>query len=210
MKVHQVGIIMNGVTGRMGFNQHLMRSIVAIRQQGGIRIGTEETIVPEPLLIGRNQTKLDALSKQAGGFPTGTDLDKALGDKAYGIYFDAQTTDRRADCVGQAIAHGKHIYCEKPSAHSLEAALRMYRRAKDAGVKHGVVQDKLWLPGMLKLKLLRETGFFGAVSSATGCLKAIRSPSNVPRGITGKKKAAASSWICSATGATYWIIFSDP
>jgi predicted dehydrogenase len=168
MKVHEIGIIMNGVTGRMGFNQHLVRSIAAIRAQGGVRIGSEETIMPQPLLVGRNQTKLDALSKQAGGFPTATNLDKALGDKSYSTYFDAQTTERRAECVEKAIAAGKHIYCEKPSAHSLEAALRMYRCAKSAGVKHGVVQDKLWVPGMLKLKLLRETGFFGTIISVRG------------------------------------------
>ena len=168
MTVHKVGIIMNGVTGRMGFNQHLMRSIVAIRQQGGVKVSAEETIFPEPLLVGRNTTKLESISKQAGGAPYTTDLDAALSDKAYGIYFDAQTTDRRAPCVTKAIAAGKHVYCEKPSSDTLESALAIYRLAKEAGVKHGVVQDKLWLPGLLKLKLLRETGFFGRIFAVRG------------------------------------------
>jgi predicted dehydrogenase len=152
----------------MGFNQHLMRSLVAIRRQGGVKIGSDEVIVPEPLLVGRSESKLESISKEAGGFPYTTNLDKALADSSYSVYFDAQTTERRAGCVEQAIAAGRHIYCEKPSAHNLEAALRIYRLAKDAGVKHGVVQDKLWLPGMLKLKLLRDTGFFGEIISVRG------------------------------------------
>jgi predicted dehydrogenase len=168
MTIHKIGIIMNGVTGRMGLNQHLMRSLVAIRQQGGVRIGADETIVPEPLLVGRNETRLQQIAEQAGGLPYTTSLDNALADNSCSIYFDAQTTDRRAPCVEQAIAAGKHIYCEKPCADSLDAALRIYRKAKEAGVKQGVVQDKLWLPGMLKLKLLRETGFFGRIISVRG------------------------------------------
>jgi predicted dehydrogenase len=168
MTIHKIGIIMNGVTGRMGFNQHLMRSIVAIRQQGGVKVSAEEAIMPEPLLVGRSSTKLEQISAQAGGLPYTTNLEQALNDKGYSIYFDAQTTDRRAPCVEQAIAAGKNIYCEKPCADSLEAALRIYRKAKDAGVKQGVVQDKLWLPGMLKLKLLKETGFFGKIISVRG------------------------------------------
>jgi predicted dehydrogenase len=168
MKTHTVGIIMNGVTGRMGLNQHLMRSIVAIRQQGGVKIGAEETIMPEALLVGRNQVKLEQISKQAGGMPWTTDLDKALSDKSYSVYFDAQTTERRPPCMEAAIAAGKHIYCEKPSTHSLESALAIYRLAKKAGIKHGVVQDKLWLPGMLKLKLLREAEFFGEIFAVRG------------------------------------------
>jgi predicted dehydrogenase len=168
MKTHEIGIVMNGVTGRMGLNQHLLRSLVAIRQQGGVKAGPEEVIVPQPILVGRSESKLQTISLQAGGLPYTTNLDKALGDKNYAIYFDAQTTDRRAECVEKAIAAGKHIYCEKPSADSLEKALGMYHAAKKAGVKHGVVQDKLWLPGMLKLKTLRETGFFGEIISVRG------------------------------------------
>jgi predicted dehydrogenase len=168
MKTHEIGIVMNGVTGRMGLNQHLLRSILAIRQQGGVKAGPEEVIMPQPMLVGRSESKLQAISIQGGGLPYTTNLEKALGDKKYAIYFDAQTTDRRADCVAQAIAAGKHIYCEKPSAETLEKALGMYHAARKAGVKHGVVQDKLWLPGMLKLKTLRETGFFGEIISVRG------------------------------------------
>ena len=159
---------MNGVTGRMGLNQHLRRSILAIMEQGGVKISDGEIIMPRPLLVGRNAAKLEALAQESGGLPWTTDLAAALEDRSYSIYFDAQTTDRRADAVRQAIAAGKHIYCEKPSADSLESACELYRLAKTAGVKHGVVQDKLWLPGLLKLKTLRELGFFGRIISVRG------------------------------------------
>jgi predicted dehydrogenase len=165
--VHKIGIIMNGVTGRMGLNQHLRRSIYAIMQQGGVRVG-DEVIMPQPLLVGRNPVKLEAISAECGGIPWTTDEDAALGDPAYSVYFDAQTTDRRAPAIRKAIAAGKNIYCEKPSADSLEAALDIYHRAEAAGIKHGVVQDKLWLPGILKLRALRETGFFGEILSVRG------------------------------------------
>ena len=164
---HPVGIIMNGVTGRMGLNQHLRRSIYAIMQQGGVKVG-DETIMPRPLLIGRNAAKLEAIAKECGGLPWSTDLDAALADPAYQVYFDAQTTDRRAPAIRKAIEAGKHIYSEKPVAESLDDALDLYRRAEKAGVKHGVVQDKLWLPGMLKLKTLRDTGFFGEIFAVRG------------------------------------------
>jgi len=166
--IHKVGIIMNGVTGRMGTNQHLLRSIVAIRRQGGVRLSATEFIMPEPVLVGRNAVKLAALSGQADGAPVATSLDEVLADKRYSVYFDAQTTDRRAPDVAKAIAAGKHIYCEKPSATSGDEALKIYRLARSAGVKNGVVQDKLWLPGMLKLKVLRDTGFFGEILSVRG------------------------------------------
>ncbi|HEX4748618.1 MAG TPA: Gfo/Idh/MocA family oxidoreductase [Bryobacteraceae bacterium] len=167
-KVHTVGIVMNGVTGRMGLNQHLRRSVYAIMQQGGVRISDTETIMPEPLLVGRNAAKLEALSREFGGLPYSTELDAALADSKYSIYFDAQTTDRRAEAVRKAIAAGKNIYCEKPIAENLETALELYRLAKKAGVKHGVVQDKLWLPGMLKLQTLKQLGFFGHLQSVRG------------------------------------------
>ena len=166
--VHTVGIIMNGVTGRMGLNQHLRRSIHAIMQQGGVRISESETIMPKPLLVGRNAAKLEAIAAEFGGLPWTTDLDQALDDPAYSVYFDAQTTDRRAAAVKAAVARGKHIYCEKPIANDLATALDLYRTAKQKGVKHGVVQDKLWLPGLLKLKTLRELGFFGRMFAVRG------------------------------------------
>jgi predicted dehydrogenase len=166
--VHTVGIIMNGVTGRMGLNQHLRRSLDAIRRQGGVKISDSEVIMPKPLLVGRNPAKLEAISAEFGGLPWSTDLDKSLADAAYPVYFDAQTTDRRADAVRKALAAGKHIYCEKPIANDLETALDLYHRAKKAGLKHGVVQDKLWLPGLLKLQTLRELGFFGRMFAVRG------------------------------------------
>ncbi|MFO7974351.1 MAG: Gfo/Idh/MocA family oxidoreductase [Candidatus Hydrogenedentota bacterium] len=168
MKTHTLGIIMNGVTGRMGTNQHLVRSILAIRAQGGVKIGTDETIMPEPMLIGRNPTKLENLSETYGGLPWSTDLDAALSDSKYTVYFDAQTTLRRYECVTQAIDAGKHIYCEKPTATNSKEAYDLYKRAEKAGVKHGVVQDKLWLPGFLKMKYLLDTDFFGEILAVRG------------------------------------------
>lgn len=167
--VNSVGIILNGVTGRMGLNQHLKRSLMAIRQQGGVRVSDSEFILPDPLLlVGRNPAKLEAISKECGGIPWSTDLDAALADPKYAVYFDSQTTDRRFDAVKKAIAAGKHIYCEKPTATSLESAYELYQIAKKAGVKHGVVQDKLWLPGLLKLQTLRNLGFFGRIFAVRG------------------------------------------
>ncbi len=166
--IHNIGIIMNGVTGRMGLNQHLQRSIHAIIQQGGVRTPDGEIIMPRPLLIGRNAIKLQEIAAEFGGLPWSTDLDGALRDPAYSIYFDAQTTDRRAEAVSKAIRAGKHIYCEKPTADTVDTALALYREAQKAGVKHGVVQDKLWLPGMMKLRTLRDLGFFGDILSVRG------------------------------------------
>ncbi len=168
MKTHRIGIVMNGVTGRMGANQHLLRSIVAIREQGGVRVGEGETILPEPVLVGRNPAKLEKLAARAGGLCWTTALDEALDDANNTVYFDAQTTDRRVAAVTRAIEAGKHIYCEKPTALTTDEARALYRRAREAGVKNGVVQDKLWLPGLVKLRTLRELGFFGRILSVRG------------------------------------------
>jgi len=167
-QIHQVGIIMNGVTGRMGLNQHLRRSIWAIIKQGGIPLGPSEAIMPKPILVGRNAAKLEAISDECGSVPWTTNLDEVLADPKYSIYFDSQTTDRRATDVKKAIAAGKNIYCEKPVAESLAVALELLQLAEAAGVKHGVVQDKLWLPGMRKLQTLKELGFFGRIFSVRG------------------------------------------
>jgi predicted dehydrogenase len=167
-KVHRIGIAMNGVTGRMGMNQHLFRSISAIREQGGIRVSDAETIMPEPILVGRNPVKLKELSARSGIERWTTDVDEALGEEGVQIYFDAQTTDRRVEAVTKAIEAGKHVYCEKPTALTTADALELYRRAEAAGVKHGVVQDKLWLPGLMKLQSLRDSGFFGEILSVRG------------------------------------------
>jgi predicted dehydrogenase len=161
----RLGIIMNGVTGRMGTNQHLLRSILAIRAQGGVRLANGDGLVPEPLLVGRNAATLQDLAARAGGARWTTSLDEALADDSFTIYFDAQTTDRRAEAVRRAIAAGKHVYCEKPLAGTLEEALALYALAQAAGVRHGVVQDKLWLPGIVQLRRLVDRGFFGRMLS---------------------------------------------
>jgi predicted dehydrogenase len=168
MKKHTIGIIMNGVTGRMGTNQHFVRSILAIRQQGGVKVADGECLWPEPVLVGRSEAKLSALAAMDSGVRWTTDLDAELANPANTVYFDAQTTGRRADAVKKAIAAGKHVYCEKPTAVSAAVALDLYKAATKAGVKNGVVQDKLWLPGMIKLRRLREQGFFGKILSVRG------------------------------------------
>ena len=159
---------MNGVTGRMGTNQHLMRSIVAIIKQGGVKISDTEYIMPDPVLVGRNEAKLKKLAEMSGVEKWTTDLDSVMNDPSYQVYFDAQTTGRRAGAVKQAAKAGKHVYCEKPIAADTVTALELYKVCEEAGVKHGVVQDKLWLPGLLKLKRLMENDFFGKILSVRG------------------------------------------
>jgi len=163
----RIGIVMNGVTGRMGTNQHLVRSVLAIREQGGVR-GPRGTIVPEPVLVGRDADKLARLAKAHALTRYTTDLDEALAEPDVSVYFDALATSLRAPAVKRAVAAGKHVYCEKPIAADLDTALDLARAAEAAGVKNGVVQDKLFLPGLLKLKRLLDSGFFGQVLSVRG------------------------------------------
>ena len=159
---------MNGVTGRMGTNQHLLRSIDAIIKQGGVQVGPEEIIMPDPILVGRNETKLKKLVEISSAEKYTTDLDGVINDPAYPVYFDAQSTLRRFDAVKQAAAAGKHVYCEKPTAIKTEDAYELYKICRDAGVKNGVVQDKLWLPGIIKFQRLVENDFFGDILSVRG------------------------------------------
>ena len=168
MKQHKVGIILNGVTGRMGTNQHLERSILAIIAQGGIKVSDDEVIMPDPILTGRNENKLKALCARYGLEKYSTDLDAVLADPAYEIFFDASSTQLRKPFVEKAVAAGKSIYCEKPTATNVEDALHLYTICKDAGLKNGVVQDKLWLPGLRKFQMLKEQGFFGEILSVRG------------------------------------------
>ncbi|MEC0231744.1 Gfo/Idh/MocA family protein [Paenibacillus alba] len=165
MAEHTIGIIMNGVTGRMGTNQHLIRSIMAIRNQGGVKLANGDVLMPDPIMVGRQEHKLQALAKTHGITRWSTNLDECLADERDQIYFDSQMTSFRVDSIRKAIAAGKHIYCEKPTAATLEESLELARLAKDAGVKNGVVQDKLFLPGLLKLKRLIDAGFFGHILS---------------------------------------------
>lgn len=168
MKEHKVGIIMNGVTGRMGTNQHLLRSIAEIIKQGGVKLSAGETIMPDPTLVGRDLSKLEKLGAMSGVKKMTTNLAGALADPSNIIYFDSQTTGRRAEAVRQAVKAGKHIYCEKPIAVDTKTALELYKLCTDAKLKNGVVQDKLWLPGILKLKRLIQQGFFGKILSVRG------------------------------------------
>ena len=164
----RIGVIMNGVTGRMGTNQHLIRSVLALRREGGIRLADGRSVVPEPVLVGRAALKLRALAEAHGIERWTMDLGAALADKSAPIYFDAVTTDLRQRNLERAIAAGKHVYTEKPVAVSTEAALALYRRAREAGIKHGVVQDKLFLRGLVKLRRLKEAGFFGRILTVKG------------------------------------------
>jgi len=166
--IHKIGIIMNGVTGRMGTNQHLLRSIKPIMEQGGVKLPNGDVIQVDPVLVGRNEAKLQSLSRLSGVQKYTTDLDSVMSDPNYQIYFDAQVTGRRAAAVKKAIEAGKHIYCEKPTGTTTEEALELYDLATRAGLKNGVVQDKLWLPGLVKVKRLIESGFFGDILSVRG------------------------------------------
>jgi len=168
MAEKRLGIIMHGVTGRMGMNQHLARSIVAIRRQGGVRLSDGTRVMPDPLLVGRNGEKLQELAAEHGVDRWTTDIDAALASRDHPVFFDAASTRLRPHLLRKAIAAGKHVYCEKPVATSLAEALSLYRAAKKAKVRHGVVQDKLWLPGLLKIKALRDSGFFGRILSVRG------------------------------------------
>ncbi|MBA3686694.1 MAG: Gfo/Idh/MocA family oxidoreductase [Planctomycetes bacterium] len=173
MTVRKIGILMNGVTGRMGKNQHLVRSIIAIIAQGGIRVSDELTLMPVPILAGRSEAKLAALSKEVstaatGPLPWTTDLAKALADPGVQVFFDASGTLQRAAFVEQAAKAGKAVYCEKPTAVTTAEALRLAEVCERAGVKNGVVQDKLWLPGLRKFQMLKDQGFFGRILSVRG------------------------------------------
>jgi predicted dehydrogenase len=160
MGERRIGIIMHGVTGRMGTNQHLVRSILEIRRQGGVALADGTRLMPDPILVGR--------SAAHGVSRWTTDLETALADARDEVFFDAATTRMRPALLKRAIAAGKHVYCEKPVATNLREALELYRAAQKAGVKHGVVQDKLWVPGLRKLKVLVDSGYFGRILSVRG------------------------------------------
>src|SRR5438876_753554 len=168
MAQQRLGIIMNGVTGRMGMNQHLIRSIVAIRAQCGVALKNGDRVMPDPILVGRDERKLAQLAKAQGIARWTTDLNGALKNREDTLFFDAATTKLRAKLLRTAIAAGKDIYCEKPIAENLADASEVARAANKAGVRHGVVQDKLFLPGLLKLKVLIDSGFFGRILSVRG------------------------------------------
>jgi predicted dehydrogenase len=163
-----LGVLMNGVTGRMGYRQHLLRSVLAIREQGGVPLGDGTRVQLEPILAGRNEAKLADMAARHGVERWTTDVAGALRDPDVSIYFDAQLTQVREKSIVAALDAGKHVYTEKPIAESLDGAVELARRAKEAGVKNGVVHDKLYLPGLLKLRRLVDGGFFGRVLSVRG------------------------------------------
>jgi predicted dehydrogenase len=165
MASKSIRILMDGVTGRLGQNQHLIRSLLAIRNEGGLVLANGDRLVPEPVLLGRNAEKLAALAATHGGLDWSIDVAASLADPAVEIYFDAALTAGRVGRAKRAIAAGKHLYLEKPIADSLDDALDLYRAAKAASVKHGVVQDKVFLPGFHKLRKVRDAGFFGRILS---------------------------------------------
>ena len=158
-------VAINGVTGRMGYRQHLVRSLLKIREQGGVPLPGGGSIYPEPVLVGRNEARLREIAGRHGLERWSTRLDEVLADPGVEVYFDTQVTSAREDALLRAIAAGKHVYTEKPVADSLDGALRLARAARAAGITHGVVQDKLFLPGVIKLRRLIREGFFGRVLS---------------------------------------------
>jgi predicted dehydrogenase len=168
MTQRTLGIIMNGVTGRMGMNQHLIRSVVAIRAQGGVTLSDGSKVQLDPVLVGRNAEKVAELAKEHGVARWTTDLDGAIANPKDTIFFDAATTQMRPRLLEKAIAAGKHVYCEKPIATNLAEAVKICRLAEAKGVKNGVVQDKLFLPGLQKLRMLRDSGFFGRMLTVKG------------------------------------------
>lgn len=159
---------MNGVTGRMGTNQHLVRSILAIREQGGVELSDGTKLMPDPILTGRNEAKVKALAEKHGVERWTTDLDAALADDYNEIFFDASGTPYRVGFLERAIAAGKHVYCEKPIAVSYGESLKVAELAEAAGLKNGTVQDKLWLPGIVAFNQLKDEGFFGEILSVRG------------------------------------------
>ena len=168
MATHRIGIIMHGITGRMGYNQHLVRSILAIREQGGVALANGDRAMPDPILVGRNVEKVSAIAKRHGIERVAKDIESALADPQDTIFFDAGSTQMRVPILKRAIEAGKHVYCEKPLSETLEESLSLARLAAARGVKSGVVQDKLYLPGLRKLRMLKDAGYFGRILSVRG------------------------------------------
>ncbi len=168
MATKRLGLIMHGITGRMGYNQHLVRSICEIRAQGGVALSNGDRVMPDPILVGRNKDKVAEIAKRHGIERMTTDLDAALADRNDTVFFDAGSTQMRTALLGKAIEAGKDIYCEKPIADTLADSIKITKLARSRGIKHGVVQDKLFLPGLRKIKMLNDAGFFGRILSVRG------------------------------------------
>lgn len=206
MTTHTIGIVIEGATGRLGTTQHL-RSLLAIRGEGGLKLGNGDRLMPQPILLGCNPQKLAALATAHGGLRWSIERDAFLADPDVAIYFDATATGGRPQRAAAAIVTGKHIYLEKPIAGSLGEALDLARAAHRAGVKNGVVQDKLFLPGLRKMKKLYDSGFLGGCCQsgsilAGGCSMASFIRRSAQAGITKGQRVAVPSSICSRTGGT--------
>ena len=216
MSQRTLGLIMNGVSGRMGVNQHLIRSVAAIRAQGGVLMSDGSRVMLDPVLVSRTGEKVKALAEQHGGLRWTTDLDAEIASPRNHIFFDTATTQMRPTLLEKAIHAGKHIYCEKPIATNLAEALKICRLAKEKGIKNGTVQDKLFLPGLQKIKILRDSGFFGRIFAVRGEFGYWvfegdwGSRRSGRRGTTAPRTAAASSSTWSATGATCSTTCSAP
>ena len=214
MATRRLGIIMHGVTGRMGLNQHLVRSIVAIREQGGVLLPNGDRVMPDPILVGRNADKVAALARQYGIERWTTDLDAALKNRRRRVFFDAATTQMRADLLTRAIEAGKHVYCEKPVADSLDKAIGVAKLAKARASNTASCRTSSSCPGLRKLKMLRDSGFFGRILAVRGefgywVFEGDWGSRRSGRpGTTARRTAAASFSICSATGATCSTICS--
>lgn len=166
--MQRIGVIMHGITGRMGYNQHLVRSVLAIRDQGGVTLKSGEKVMLDPILVGRNGSKIEEIARKHNVARWTTDIDAALANPDDTLFFDAGTTQMRGSLLTKAIKAGKNVYCEKPISDNVEEAMVVARLAESAGIKHGVVQDKLFLPGLRKLAMLRDSGFFGKILSVRG------------------------------------------
>lgn len=166
--MQRIGVIMHGITGRMGYNQHLVRSVLAIRDQGGVTLKNGEKVMLDPILVGRNGAKIEEIARKHNVARWTTDIDAALANPEDTLFFDAGTTQMRGSLLTKAIKAGKNVYCEKPISDTMEEALEVVRLAESSGIKHGVVQDKLFLPGLRKLAMLRDSGFFGKILSVRG------------------------------------------
>ena len=164
MAERRVGVIINGATGRMGATQHL-RHLLDMRREGGLKLACGDRLLPDPLIVGRDATRLEALSAANGGVRWTTDLAAALAGPDE-VFMDCAATGGRPELIRRAIAAGKHIHVEKPTAPTAAEAVSLARLADAAGVKHGVIQDKLYLPGFAKLMFLKQSGFFGRILSA--------------------------------------------
>ncbi|WP_283609411.1 Gfo/Idh/MocA family protein [Mycolicibacterium poriferae] len=160
-------IAMNGVTGRMGYRQHLLRSILPLRD-AGLVLEDGTRVAVEPILVGRNADKIADLAAEHGVQEWTTDVAAVIADPTVDVYFDAQVTSRRVEALAAAIKAGKHVYTEKPTAETLTEAIELARMAHNAGVVAGVVHDKLYLPGLVKLRRLVDEGFFGRILSMRG------------------------------------------